>query len=366
MFPLSPDIPLLDLTVSNPTACKFDFDLAAILDPLHDPRALHYMPDAMGLLSAREAVASYYAGHGAAVSPEKILLTASTSESYSHIFRLLCDAGDEVLVAQPSYPLFEYLADLADITLCPYPLFYDHGWWIDIVALEGAITPRTRAIVLVHPNNPTGHPVSQREREQLYEICIRYGLSLIVDEVFLDYPIDATAQLLSFAQGPAPALTFVLSGLSKIVALPQMKLGWMVMLGPDRESEEACARLDVIADTFLSVNTPAQLALPRWLEVAPKLQREIRRRIAGNLTLLREAKLSLYDLSAGWSAILRLPRVFDQESAFATLRIAGLMTHPAHFYGLPEPGSVVLSLIVPQERMHQAVRRLGSLVGSFR
>ena len=355
---MSADIPLLDLTSSNPTACGFDLNPDEILAPLHDLCSLRYTPDSKGLLSAREAIASYYAGHAATISAEQIILTASTSESYSHLFRLLCDPGDEVLVAQPSYPLFGYLADLADVTLRSYPLFYDHGWCIDFAELEGAVTPRTRAIVVIHPNNPTGHPVSRGEREQIYGLCSRHGLSLIVDEVFLDYPHDKAARLSSFAQGPAPALTFVLNGLSKIAALPQMKLGWMVVRGPDHESEEALARLDVITDTFLSVNTPAQLALPRWLETAPALQEQIRSRITANLALLRDAKLNLYDLLAGWSAILRLPRVFEQETAFATLRTAGILTHPAHFYGLQEPGSVVLSLIVPRETMQQAVARL--------
>lgn len=361
-FRLSADVPLLDLTVSNPTACGLNLDAAEILTPLQDLRTLQYVPDSKGLLSAREAVARYYADHAAAVSPEQILLTASTSESYGHLFRLLCDAGDEVLVAQPSYPLFGYLAGLADVSLRSYPLFYDYGWWIDIAELERAITSRTRAIVVVHPNNPTGHPVPPEEREQLYGLCVRHELSLIVDEVFLDFPHDPAARLPSFAQGSAPALTFVLSGLSKIAALPQMKLGWMVVRGPDRECNEALARLDVIADTFLSVNTPAQLALPHWLGNAPALQREIRCRIADNLALLRGGGLALYEVSAGWSAILRLPRLFEQQTAYATLRDAGILTHPAHFYGLREAGSVVLSLIVPRETMQQAVERLRRLL----
>ncbi len=361
-FKTEPGAPLLDLTTSNPTACGFELWAAEVLEPLLDARALRYTPDPKGLVSAREAVAGYYAGYDAAVSLEQIVLTASTSESYSHLFRLLCNPGDEVLIAQPSYPLFHYLADLADVTLRSYPLFYDYGWWIDIAELERAITPRSRAILVVHPNNPTGHPTSEAERAQLYELCSRHGLSLIVDEVFLDYPHAPGKRLRSFTRGAAPVLTFVLSGLSKIAALPQMKLGWIVTLGPEGDRDEALARLEVIADTFLSVNTSAQLALPSWLETAPRMQRQILLRMERNLAMLTNANLEMYDVSAGWSAILRLPRLFDHESAFRTLRSAGIVTHPAHFYGLDDPSRVVLSLIVAEETMRQAVERINSLM----
>ena len=181
---------LIDLTVSNPTVCGFHYDAEAILAALSDPRALVYDPDPRGMRSAREAVAGYYADHGAVIDPDAVILTTSTSEGYGYLFRLLCDAGDEVLVAQPSYPLFDFLADLEDVRLRPYPLFYDYGWWIDFAELERRIGPRTRAIVLVHPNNPTGHATRAGERRRLEEICARHGLALIVDEVFLDYPME--------------------------------------------------------------------------------------------------------------------------------------------------------------------------------
>ena len=255
-----------DLTVSNPTRCGFNYDAEALLGPLRDPRALAYDPDPRGMRTAREAVARYYAGHGAQVPVDDLVLTTSTSESYSFLFRLLCDAGDEVLVAQPSYPLFDFLADLDDVRLRPYPLFYDHGWWTDLAALERAITPRTRAILVVHPNNPTGHWTGAGERERLEAICARHGLALIVDEVFLDYPLrEVTPPPQSFAWGDHPALTFVLSGLSKIAGLPQMKAAWIVTLGPEHERREALARLEIVADTFLSMNAPVQLAMASWL-----------------------------------------------------------------------------------------------------
>jgi aspartate/methionine/tyrosine aminotransferase len=211
---------LVDLTVSNPTVCGFEYDSEAVLGSLADARALAYDPDPRGMHSARQAVAQYYADHGAEVDPDWVTLTTSTSEGYGYLFRLLCDAGDEVLVAQPSYPLFDFLADLEDVRLRPYPLFYDYGWWIDFAELERRIGPRTKAIVVVHPNNPTGHTTKAAERQRLEEICLRHGLALIVDEVFLDFPVEERVELTSFAAGEHLVLTFVLSGMSKIAGLP--------------------------------------------------------------------------------------------------------------------------------------------------
>ena len=255
---------LVDLTVSNPTVCGFEYDAEAILAPLANAGALIYDPDTRGMRSAREAVAGYYGDHGAGVDADAVVLTTSTSEGYGYLFRLLCDAGDEVLVAQPSYPLFDFLADLEDVRLRAYPLFYDNGWWIDFAELEKRIGPKTKAIVVVHPNNPTGHATGAAERERLQEICLRHGLALILDEVFLDYPLGEE-RLTSFAVGPHPVLTFCLSGMSKIAGLPQMKVAWILGLGPERVQREAMGRLEVIADTFLSVNAPVQGALPGWL-----------------------------------------------------------------------------------------------------
>jgi alanine-synthesizing transaminase len=333
---------LVDLTVSNPTVCGFEYDAEVILGPLRDVAALTYDPDPRGMRLAREAVAGYYADHEARVDPDVVVLTTSTSEGYGYLFRLLCDAGDEVLVAQPSYPLFDFLADLEDVRLRAYPLFYDFGWWIDFAELERRIGPRTKAIVVVHPNNPTGHATGRAERARLEEICARHGLALIVDEVFLDYPLGED-RLESFAVGPHPVPTFVLSGMSKIAGLPQMKAGWIVGLGPEETRRQAMGRLEVIADTFLSMNAPVQLALPVWLEGRRGIQGQILDRVRGNLRLAEACGVEVLQVEAGWSAILRLPRGGDVAGEL--LREVGLVVHPGSFYGIAERGRVVVSLI---------------------
>lgn len=355
--------PIYDLTLSNPTRCGFAYAAETLLPPLADPRALVYDPDPRGIVSAREAVAAYYAGHHAGVTPNDLTLTTSTSEAYSFLFRLLCNAGDEVLVAQPSYPLFDFLATLDDVSLRPYPLFYDHGWSIDLDSLARAITPRTRAILVVHPNNPTGHFTSAAEREQLDALCVRHGLALIVDEVFLDYPLRAfTPMPRSFASGPHPVLTFVLSGLSKIAGLPQMKAAWIVALGPDRLRMEALSRLEIIADTFLSMNAPIQLALPGWLENSDRMQAQILTRARANLaTLTRIAeaspeRLQLLKADAGWSAILALPScVGESGCAERLVRERGVIVHPGAFYAMPEANRIVVSLIVPSAEFEAGI-----------
>jgi alanine-synthesizing transaminase len=351
---------LVDLTVSNPTVCGFAYDRDAVLAPLWDPRALTYDPDPKGMLSAREAVAAYYADHGAHVGPDALVLTTSTSEAYGYLFRLLCDAGDEVLVAQPSYPLFDFLADLEDVRLRPYPLFYDYGWWIDFAELERRITPRTRAIVLVHPNNPTGHATGSEERARLEEICSRHGLALIVDEVFLDYAFG-NQPLESFACGPHPVLTFVLSGMSKIAGLPQMKVGWIAAFGPGVEREAALARLEVIADTFLSMNAPAQFALPSWLQNRSHIQQQILERTRANLGAISANALNVLRIDAGWSAVIRLPRI--GITAEGLLEDDAVVVHPGSFYGMSEPERVVVSLIVTLKAFALGTERIRSASG---
>jgi alanine-synthesizing transaminase len=347
---------LYDLTISNPTRCGFAYLTEDLLRPLGDAAGLAYDPQPCGLMSARESVAGYYADHGTEVGPEQLVLTASTSESYSFLFRLLCDAGDEVLIAQPGYPLFDFLAALDDVRLRTYPLFYDHGWWIDMAELERAITPQTRAIVVVHPNNPTGHWTSDGERRALEEICARHGLALIVDEVFLDYLLRDSGDARSFARGPHPALTFVLSGLSKICGLPQMKAAWIAAFGPEGERHESMGRLELIADTFLSLSTPVQLAMPKWLGLRAEIQREILERVRANLSTLEEIaraepeRLQVLGTDAGWSAVIGLPRcVGEADFAERMVRERGVILHPGSFYGMGGTRAVVSLIGSPDE-----------------
>jgi alanine-synthesizing transaminase len=349
---------LVDLTVSNPTVCGFEYDAEAILAPLANAGALIYDPDTRGMRSAREAVAGYYGDHGAGVDADAVVLTTSTSEGYGYLFRLLCDAGDEVLVAQPSYPLFDFLADLEDVRLRAYPLFYDNGWWIDFAELEKRIGPKTKAIVVVHPNNPTGHATGAAEKERLQEICLRHGLALILDEVFLDYPLGEE-RLTSFAVGPHPVLTFCLSGMSKIAGLPQMKVGWILGLGPEGLRREAMGRLEVIADTFLSMNAPVQMALPSWLAGRKGIQGQILARVRGNLAAAERSGVEVLRVEAGWSAILRLRQMGrDREVAEILLRGAGVVVHPGSFYGIVESGRVVVSLLGFAQEFAEGLERI--------
>jgi aspartate/methionine/tyrosine aminotransferase len=354
-------LPLLDLTASNPTHCGFTYD-AKLLADLSAESASLYDPDPRGMLAARKAVCGYYADHGAEVDPDQIVLTTSTSEGYSWLFRLLCDPGDEVLIAQPSYPLFDLLATIDDVNLIPYALLYDpggsHGWSLDLHTLRQRITLRTRAIVVVHPNNPTGHYTSQTEREALSELCRERGLALIVDEVFLDYPFagDASEEMAqSFAQGEQKALTFVLSGLSKVAALPQMKASWIVCLGPeDVRSDiqnEAMRRLEIIADTFLSMNAPVQHALPGWLAGRHAIQQQLRDRVQRNLQTLDHALMSQHEITrlacdGGWYATLRTPSFASgEELAVRLLEKSGVAVHPGSFFGFAEQNRLVVSLL---------------------
>src|SRR5258708_14852303 len=273
--------PLNDLTVSNPTECGFEYDSSAILDALRNPAALSYEPNPRGLESARRAVAEYYADHEESVSVDDIFLTASTSEAYSYVFRTLCDPGDELLIPSPSYPLFDFLADIQDVSLLRYPLLYDHGWQIDQHALEQAITPRTRGIIVVPPNNPTGHVSKPSEMARLNQLCAAHGMAIIADEVFLDFNWN-DARPASFVANTG-ALTFTMSGISKVSGLPQMKLAWLVVSGAEAEKREALARLEMIADTYLSMNAPIQLAAPTLLKLRQGFHKQLMTRIRWHL-----------------------------------------------------------------------------------
>lgn len=355
--------PIADLTASNPTRCGFAYP-DALLQALADPRALDYDPQPRGLLAAREAVCRYYADHGVALDPGQIVLTTSTSEAYSFLFRLLCDPGSEILVPQPGYPLFDYLATLDDVRIKAAPLVYDGGWQIEFEGLRRAIGPQTRAIVVVHPNNPTGHFTKAWEAEELARICREHGLALIVDEVFLDYRDRGTEgtrkqegrKLESFAAGLQGVPVFVVSGLSKIAGLPQMKAAWIVATGPEKtqaSKQPALDRLEVIADTFLSMNAPVQWALPSWLLNRAEIQEQIRRRVRANLAALDRhlAALPLLQRQAvegGWYAVLRIPALGPDEQTVLALLKRGVWVHPGYFFGLPESGWLVVSLLGPE------------------
>jgi alanine-synthesizing transaminase len=361
--------PIFDLTASNPTTCGFEYDRAGILRELSRPECLEYEPDPRGLRIARAAVAEYYAEAAATQIPaDNIFLTTSTSEAYSYLFRLHCDPGAEILIAQPSYPLFEFLADLDDVRLVAYPLFYDHGWHIDTSALTERITSRTRAIVGVHPNNPTGHFTSQRERKILEGICEEHGLVLIVDEVFLDYSLDRAAKReeihSSFSTGEHPVLTYVLSGVSKVAGLPQMKAAWIAAFGPEELLQAAMARLEVIADTFLSMNAPVQHAMPYLLANRIAVQQQILQRVADNLLELDRRLgdapvVSRLQIEGGWYAVLRVPALMSGDAlAIDLMERERVVVHPGHFYGFDGDGWIVLSLLPRVSEFAEGVRRL--------
>jgi alanine-synthesizing transaminase len=365
---------LLDLTASNPPAVGLRFDASAILSSLADPRALEYHPDAKGLPVARDAVTAYYRERGVTIDPDRLVLTTSTSEGYSFIFRLLCDPGDEILVPAPSYPLFQFLADIQDLRLQTYPLFYDHGWHLDMHALTTAAGDRTRAILLVHPNNPTGSYVKHNEAEQVHALCSQRGMALVVDEVFLDFAHDGGSGF-SFASQPAtanPPVTFTLSGLSKIAGLPQMKFAWIAVTGPEDLARDAMARLEIIADTYLSMNAPIQLAAPVLFAQRSGFQRQLMARIRANLTEL-DRQLSAQNTCArlqvegGWYAVLRVPVTrSDEDLAIQLLQQQSVLVHPGHFYDFSADGYLVISLIAPDAVFREGMKRLlKSVIGNL-
>lgn len=358
---------LLDLTVSNPTECGFQYDEKGIRDALSGPGVLNYDPNAKGLPSARAAVAQYYAERGVRVSAEDIFLTASTSEAYSFVFRLLCDPAAEVLVPSPSYPLFDFLADIHDVRLVRYPLIYEDGWRIDFAELERAITKRTRGIIVVHPNNPTGHYVKRAEMERLNHICVAHELALIADEVFFDFSLE-NETLRRFAAN-SQSLTFAMSGLSKISGLPQMKAAWLALSGPENLKSQAAERLEVIADTYLSVGTPAQVALPAFLAQRLGFQEQLMQRLRRNVAemdrqLAPRKSCSRLRIEGGWYAVLRIPEPLDDEEfAVQLLEEQSVYIHPGHFYDFSEPIHLVISLLAPAEDFAESLSRLLKFLG---
>ncbi|MGA7461889.1 MAG: pyridoxal phosphate-dependent aminotransferase [Candidatus Korobacteraceae bacterium] len=366
---------LLDLTASNPTTVGLEYREEELLRALSNRDALIYEPQPKGLLAAREAVAGYYAERGSPINDDDLILTTSTSEAYSFVFRLLCEPGDAVLVPTPSYPLFDFLADIQDVKLFPYELVYDHGWQIEPTSLFAAVDrilatgARCRAILVVHPNNPTGSFIQPRDLQLLNDVCAENDAAIISDEVFLDYSLSAQQPLTCSANHDA--LTFTLSGLSKVSALPQMKVAWIAVSGPPTLKLAALSRLEVIADTYLSMNAPIQLAVPTMLEERHSIQPQLKRRIRENLQeldsqLARQKLCHRLDVEGGWYAILRAPVTgSDEDLAIALLQEKGVLVQPGHFYDFAADGHLVVSLITPVGTFRSGMTRLLKYVATI-
>lgn len=366
-------LPVMDLTASNPTRAGFAYG-EDLLAPLADERAFDYDPNPKGSVAAREAVCRYYAGLGARVDAEQIVLTTSTSEAYSYLFKLLCDPGDVVLAQQPSYPLFDFLARAECVELEAAPLVYDFGWQMDVEDLKRRVTAKTRALVLVHPNNPTGHFTKCTEAEEIARVCREHGLALIVDEVFLDYTLGDgdEGDRETFLARDLGVPVFVVSGISKICGLPQMKAAWIAASGPGWKP--AMDRLEVVADTFLSMGAPVQQALPVWLERRGEIQAQIRERVQGNLEELdRQLAVSAAQgrgfasrllVEGGWYAVLRIPATQADEVTARELLERGVWVHPGHFFGMAESGWLVVSLLTPQGEFAEGIAGLLSYLSA--
>jgi alanine-synthesizing transaminase len=361
---------ILDLTESNPTRCGFVYPQGELLAHLSAPVSMRYVPSSQGLLSARQAVAAYYQSQNIAISPTQIFLTASTSEAYSFLFRLLANPQEAILFPAPSYPLFDFLVDLNDLKSSFYPLVYQGQWAIDLGELENSISAQTKAVVAVNPNNPTGSYIAREELKHLNRMCQQNHLALISDEVFFDYAFDRSQRFVSCTAN-TENLTFTLGGLSKTLALPQMKLSWIVVNGPPDIVAEAIARLEIIADTYLSVNAPVQNALASWLTFRPAIQEQIIKRVAVNRDYLVKS-FSDYDAGAvlhadgGWYMIVKLLGGVDEESVAEQLLLRDqVYVHPGYFFNFSEEAYLILSLLPAESVFIEGVKRIIARVKSF-
>ncbi|MBN2576943.1 MAG: pyridoxal phosphate-dependent aminotransferase [Deltaproteobacteria bacterium] len=359
---------VFDLTGSNPTAVGLPYPAAAIAAALADPAAVHYQPTPRGLPAARAAVASDYARRGAALAPDRVFLVASSSESYALLCKLFGNPGQALLVPEPSYPLFAYLARLESLEARPYRLLYDGHWHIDFATLDFT---NVAAVVVVSPNNPTGSYLGRSDWRRLAELAAEAGVPVIADEVFADFPIAPARDAITAVAGcPTPALTFSLGGLSKACGLPQLKLGWIAASGPEALVEPALANLELVADTYLSVGTPVQLALPRLFEIGAGIRASIHERVLRNRQRLSErigasSPCTLLPAEAGWSAILRIPETMSDETwALRLLRDASVLVQPGYFFDLRLGATLVVSLLVPPEDFDEGIARVLSAVES--
>ena len=358
--------PVLDLTGSNPTEGDLAFPAEALRRALAVPEAARYRPDPWGLLSAREAVSRWLCRDPRVrIGADRILLTASTSEAYAYLFKLLADPGDSILTPAPSYPLFEYLAGLESLTLAPYPLLWDGRWHLDQQAVRAlAAKPGVRAIVAIHPNNPTGSFLAAGELDFVSRLCLQHDLALISDEVFLDYALLPATDRAPSAIAQAKCLTFALSGLSKVAGLPQLKLGWIAASGPEPLVARALSRLELIADSYLSVSAPVQHALPELLAAAPAFQSHLSQRLRENVgeaqrLLSSPSPATALPVEGGWTLVLRLPAVKSGEDwAVELLELDGVLTQPGYFYDFPKEAYLVVSLLTPRRDFAEGLGRV--------
>jgi alanine-synthesizing transaminase len=358
---------IIDLTESNPTKCGFSYPSAEILAALSDPSIISYHPDPRGLLSARKAIAEYYAGHGSIITPEQIILTSSTSEAYSFLFKLLCNVGDDILVPQPSYPLFEYLCQLNDVSLRYYRLVYDGEWHINFESLQARLTERTRAIILVHPNNPTGSYLKQNEFDRICSLAAEHHISIIADEVFGPYDISPDIHPENILTSNCSVPSFSLNGISKLLALPQLKLSWIIIDGALQQRDEILNRLDIIADTFLSINTPVQIALPKLIRFSSDIRNQIRLRIQSNYKFLQSifanSCASVLRVEGGWYAVLQLPQKHNDDNwSEEILNHLNILVQPGHFFDMEQKSCIVVSLLPISAFFREAFLRLHKFI----
>jgi len=357
-------LPVADLTISNPTECGLSYPVERILSAISAPDSLHYSPDPKGLHSAREAIARFYREQNVVVDPSDIFITSGSSESYAHLFRILCNPGDSVLIPAPSYPLFDYLARINDLTTESYELSYDHGWHLDLSSLRKAVTASTRAIILINPHNPTGMFLKHEDFVKIQEIAADRELSLIVDEVFSAYGTGETAGRVATTAGMNGCLTFTLNGLSKLCALPQMKLGWVVVGGTRQTTREASERLEIVSDTFLSANTPVQHGLTELFRAGEGVREQIMARCAANRDVLvsrlsHGSVCSVLESEGGWNAIMKVPTTKSEEAwALELLEREGVFVYPGYFFDFTGEGYLVVSLLVDPAEFRRSVEVL--------
>ncbi|HYE87546.1 MAG TPA: pyridoxal phosphate-dependent aminotransferase [Vicinamibacterales bacterium] len=354
--------PILDLTATNPTAAGFAYP-KDLLQPLADPRALDYEPQPLGLWAARAAVAADFRRRGIVVSADRVALTSSTSEAYALLFKLLCDAGDAVLVPHPSYPLFEHLTRLESVTAIPYPLEYHGSWRVDMDSIARTANSRVRAVLIVSPNNPTGSFLHRDDLAAISELAAANGWAIIGDEVFADYALDPAPDAAAVLPG-AGVLTFSLGGLSKSAGLPQVKLGWIGFGGPTALVDRAITAYEIIADTYLSVSTPVQASAPALIASGAAIRAQILARVRRNLDQLRSQaaahpSIEVLKVEGGWSAVLKVPQIRGEEAlVLELLEKDDVLVHPGYFFDFAREAFMVVSLLNEPATFDLAIGRL--------